>query len=335
MTIKSNPEVQTIELVHKVPHITKYFPTPRSTKLRKMEVLTKHVFDVKSIDLKAASVAFEITDDEEHYEIITWNDLLYKPVNDISNNNESSQDIIEFLSRRLQVISEDYFGEPDIPFKEGTSKLFSDNFEEECSRLQEYLDQNYLIINGQLFSITEEPRYRVNSDFYLGSGWTSSVYIVFHFDEDTSRDAYYKATDYKAAFDDAIKNSDKKCYLQSLFDSKQRYIKVVDPKMVKLKLGKEDHINLLKDAKRVGIKISMYREAINELIFDFNTSESAISDMQNLSNYSLVNIDYDAVAPASRSAIRYKFVLPDGTRINCDYGHFWEQLEEVIKEINN
>lgn len=197
-----------------VMYARKYLPTNRCRNARTMTMLASHQFHIRKISSKEAPVAFKVTAFEANRTIRLFNGTLYGTI--IQRGGYRFDDFLQPLLWEVRwqyqsLVDEqapkghmvNYF--VDRPYDMNKSVTLSDTFDENCQRIQEHLDQKFLIIDGDLWVKTDEPRYEVAT---MGLGHNhggTAMFIEYNYNENISNDNYFRADQFKEAYDYAIK----------------------------------------------------------------------------------------------------------------------------------
>lgn len=197
-----------------VMYARKYLPTKRCRNVRTMTMLASHQFHVRKISSKEAPVAFKVTAFEADRTIRLFNGTLYGTI--IQRGGYRFDDFLQPLLWEVrwqyQSLVDDQAPEGhmanyfvDRPYDMNKSVTLSDTFDKNCQKIQKHLDQKFLIIDGDLWVKTDEPRYEVVT---MGLGHNhggTAMFIEYNYNENISNDNYFRADQFKEAYDYAIK----------------------------------------------------------------------------------------------------------------------------------
>ena len=234
-----------------VMYARKYLPTKKCRNVRTMTMLASHQFHVRKISSKEAPIAFKVTAYEANRTIRLFNGTLYGTI--IQRGGYRFDNFLQPLlwEVRWQYQSLVHKQAPngdmanyfiDRPYDMNKSVTLSDTFDENCQKIQKHLDQKFLIIDGDLWVKTDEPRYEVVT---MGLGHNhggTAMFIEYDYNENISNDNYFRADQFKEAYDYAIKvaegrgDTDSAARFREELKTKEylKYIEVCIPEAVNL-----------------------------------------------------------------------------------------------------
>ena len=229
-----------------VMYARQYLPTKRCRNWRTMTMLASHQFHIRKISSKEAPVAFKVTAFEANRIIRLVNGTLYGTIIQ-----SGGYRFDNFLQPLLWEVRWQYQSLVDEQAPKGHMANYfidrSDTFDENCQKIQKHLDQKFLIIDGNLWVKTEEPRYEIVT---MGLGHNhggTAMFIEYDYNENISKDSYFRADQFKEAYDYAIKVAENRGDTDSAARFKEKlktkeyldYIEVCIPEAVNLNPQKE------------------------------------------------------------------------------------------------
>ena len=239
-----------------VMYARQYLPTKRCRNARTMTMLASHQFHIRKISSKEAPVAFKVTAFEANRIIRLVNGTLYGTI--IQSGGYRFDNFLQPLLWEVRWQYQSLVDEQapkghmanyfiDRPYDMNKSVTLSDTFDENCQKIQKHLDQKFLIIDGDLWVKTDEPRYEVVT---MGLGHNhggTAMFIEYDYNENISKDSYFRADQFKEAYDYAIKVAENRGDTDSAARFKEElktkeyldYIEVCIPEAVNINPQKE------------------------------------------------------------------------------------------------
>lgn len=240
-------------------YIREYIPK-RCRKARAMEMYASHSFHVKQISKEQVPVAFKV----ENFTIRLFNGKLYgssSPSLQWSNGKEYKslplkRQLAQFATDMSKLITRnnpkdmnawvttEYI---DRPYDMLTSKDVYETLDETCEKVQSNIDRNLIMIDGELWETTAEPRYNITT-FGLGHNHGGTgIFVEYGYNPNISKNNYFRADQAKEAYEYAIKVAERRGDTKDVARFKEAlkskklftYIEVCIPEAVKCNPQKE------------------------------------------------------------------------------------------------
>jgi hypothetical protein len=195
-----------------------YLPTPRSRKFRYRDCDGTVYTEIKEVEKELAPVAFVC----ENHEYRLYEDNLYilTSKNSIVCNAENMTDI-EKLAYLFEKTSK-FYG-----FNQNDSR-------DEMIKKAKRCANNYLIIDGQVWEMSGEPRYQIATFGLSNNHGGTDLLIVTGYNCNLSNNAYFNAFEYDKAVEKALSVATKRGDTESIDRIKKScVIKVLIPSAVK------------------------------------------------------------------------------------------------------
>lgn len=204
-----------------------YLPTPRCRKLRyrdKKEVISTEIQEASMEDLEKA---FSVSGYDRNVTVYAYQGKLWSEV--CQNQHDERNATPLEMKKNAFMNNSYYFGRYDWTKKRIETK------EEVLERLRED-NSKFLIVNDVLYRQTEEPLYCIYT-FGLGhnhAGIGTSLSVVWFYNENISKKAYFSALEFEKAKESAIQTALRRGDTNSIeYIEKSIPIKVYKPELVK------------------------------------------------------------------------------------------------------